>query len=542
MTHRSTMPADRIFLGSVLTMDPRRPRAQGLAVKDGRIVAVGDTALMHEFSGPTTAVTELAGTCLLPGFHDAHLHLTGLGLALGELDLSAASSFAEALRLIAQQAAKLSEDAWLRGGGFALNSWGLDTIGEREAAALEAAVGGRPAVLESQDHHSLWVSRRVLESAGVGAQTPAPGDGHIEVGEGGVPTGLFSEDARALVRPVVPPYDRAQLREAVQAAGRHLASLGVTTVHHMAAEPPAYFREMALAASSADVDGPHSEYPLRVWACIPQQEIEAAASLGLATGIGGDGFVVGGAKFFVDGALGSKTAWMLDPYEVGGAGRTNRGIAVDTPEILAARLPLAIEAGLTPVVHAIGDAATRAVIDAFAAVADQLREAGLRPRLEHAQHLHPDDVRRAGAAGLICSMQPIHLTFDVAGIKAVLPDRIARAYPIRSLVAAGAKLAFGSDAPVASADVFEGLRAACRRAAASGERLNNTEAISPDQALAAYTSGAAYAIKREHRSGMLREGFDADLVILSHDPLVDLDGLEVVSTYKGGRRTFGALS
>src|SRR5690606_35625493 len=164
---------------------------------------------------------------------------------------------------------------------------------------------------------------------------------------------------------------------------------------------------------------------------------------------------------------------------------------------------------LTPVIHAIGDAATRAALDAFEANGDELAAAGLRPRLEHAQHMHQADVNRAGRLGLVASVQPIHLTFDVAGIRSVLPDRVERAYPMRSLVQAGARLAFGSDAPVASPDVFAGLRAACRRAASSGERLNPHEAISPDQALAAYTTGAAFAIGRERRSGMLRPGFDA---------------------------------
>ncbi|HZJ09370.1 MAG TPA: amidohydrolase family protein, partial [Trueperaceae bacterium] len=217
------------------------------------------------------------------------------------------------------------------------------------------------------------------------------------------------------------------------------------------------------------------------------------------------------------------------------------GMSVDGPEVLAERLPLAIEAGLTPVVHAIGDAATRAVVEAFATLREELQAAGLRPRLEHAQHMHEDDVARAGGLGLITSLQPIHLTFDVAGIQAVLSDRVERAYPMRSLLRTGARLAFGSDAPVASPDVFAGLRAACRRASPSGVRLNPQEAISPDQALAAYTTGGAFAIGREERSGMLREGFDADLVILSHDPLVGLDGLSVVATLKGGQPTFGDL-
>ncbi len=522
--------ADIIFHGSVLTMDPGQPRAEAVAIGGGRVLAVGSSSEVHRFAGPATEVVELGGACLLPGFHDAHVHLTGYGLSLGQLDLSEATTFEQALDAVATHAGSLPPGAWVRGGGIALNTWGLATIGDREAEALEAAVRGRPALIDSQDHHSSWASRRLLELAGIGPDTSSPQDGRIELGESGRPTGLLLEEARELLRGVVPPYSRVELRSALRAAGERFASHGVTTVHHMAAEPPEYFREMALVASD-------DAYPLRVWACVPQQLIEAAAALGVATGLGGDNFAVGGAKFFADGALGSKTAWMLEPY----AGSDGVGMAVDGPEILAERIPLAIDAGLTPVVHAIGDAAVRATVDAFAAVREELSRAGLRPRLEHAQHMHESDVARAGALELVASVQPIHLTFDLAGIEAVLPDRIERAYPVRSLVAVGARLAFGSDAPVASPDVFAGLRAACRRTAASGARLNASEAISPDMALAAYTVGAAYAIAREGRSGMLRPGYDADLVLLSHDPLVGLDGLTVVATVKGGAVTYGEL-
>jgi predicted amidohydrolase YtcJ len=331
-----------------------------------------------------------------------------------------------------------------------------------------------------------------------------------------------------LVKGVIPATSVTELRSALAGAAKHFASLGVTTVHHMAAEPPDYFRELALTASD-------DSYGVRVWACLPQESLEAAATIGLATGIGGRNFTIGGAKFFADGALGSRSAWMLEPY----VGTDSVGVPVDGPEVLARRIPLAIAAGLTPVVHAIGDAANRAVLDAFEAARDSLAERGLRPRLEHAQHMHPDDIARAGALGVVVSLQPIHLTFDGVAIDTLLPDRVDRAYPMRSLKRAGARLAFGSDTPVASPDVMVGLRAACRRRTTGGQRLNAAEAVAPDEALEAYTAGAAYAIGWENRSGRLRAGFDADLVVLSHDPIVSLDALEVVATMKGGAFTHG---
>lgn len=519
--------ADVLFYGSVLTMDTAQPRAGAVAIKGRQVLAVGSAADLHALAGPATRVVNLAGRTLMPGLHDAHVHLTGTGEELDHVQLFEAASLAEALALIRQKATTLGEGEWLRGAGFALHRWGMTTIGAGEAAALTEAAGGRPVLLASQDHHSAWASLSALKLAGVTGGTSVT-NGVIVLDDQGEPTGLLLEAARDLVEDALPQPDAATMRRWLDRAATHFASLGVTTVHHMAAEPAAYFRQLALAASQPD-------YALRVWACVPHAQLEAAADIGLATGQGGHDFTVGGAKFFVDGALGSRTAWMLEPY----LGGNNTGMVVDGPDVLNERVPLAIAAGLTPVIHAIGDAATRAVIDVYETNAAAWRTAGLRPRLEHAQHMHADDVRRAGSLGLVASMQPIHLTFDVESISAELGDRLDRAYPMRSLARAGAVLAFGSDSPVAPPDPFEGLRSAARRAAASGLRLTPGEAIGPDEALHAYTRGAAYAIQAEHRSGMLAPGYDADLVVLTHDPTVSLDGLAAVATMKGGRFTHG---
>ena len=294
----------------------------------------------------------------------------------------------------------------------------------------------------------------------------------------------------------------------------------------MAYEPPIFWRALAKRASDR-------AYPLRVWACIPHEDIEHAVAIGLATGQGGDRFQVGGAKFFADGALGSRTAWMLDPYPTGG-----HGVAVDDPEVLAERIPLALEAGLAPVIHAIGDAANRAVLDALAALRSRWGTKGLRPRIEHAQHLHPDDVPRFGSLGIVASVQPAHLPFDAPSIRQLLGDRIGRAYPWRTLEATGALLAFGSDAPVATPDVFATLRAAVRRIGVDGEPLRKGESLSVDRALAAHTHGAAQAIGWGDRSGQILEGYDADLCVLDHDPLVTLEDLSVMGTVQAGRWTY----
>ena len=521
------MDADLILLpGRVRTLDAERPTAEAVAVAAGRVVAVGSRDDVLALRGPSTELLEVAGACVLPGFHDAHVHLAQHGMALAAVGLHDVPDVEGAVARVAARADATPPGTWITGAGFALDRWDVRTL---DAATLDAVSPLHPVVLRSQDHHAGWANRAALAAAGIDAATPDPPNGVIVRDADGRPTGYLLEHAVGLVQAAIPPADAAAWRQAVRAAGDDLARRGITTVHHMAYEPPAAWRAIADAASGDD-------YPLRVWACVPHADIEHAAAIGLAGGHGGARFSLGGAKFFADGALGSRTAWMLEPY----VDAPGTGMSVDAPATLRERFALAIAAGLAPVTHAIGDAAVRAVTDALEATADAWRAAGLRPRVEHVQHAHPDDVARLGRLRVTASMQPIHLTFDAASIRAALADRVDRAFPFRSLAAAGALLAFGSDTPVAAPDVFEGLRAAVRRVGADGTPLPSGEAIDATTALTAFTHGAATAIGRGHRSGRVRVGFDADLVVLDHDPVDALDDLRVLATLSDGRFTYRA--
>lgn len=517
---------DTLFVGTILTMNEAQPRAEALLVRGERVAAVGPLADVAPLAAPGAVRVDLGGRALLPGFHDAHVHLTQHGLDLERLKLVHTQTLEEALSLVAARTQGAEPGAWIVGSGLSMSRWGVTRLDKRD---LDRVSPLHPVVLRSQDGHSVWVNSLALARSGVHAGTPDPEHGIIERDEAGEPTGRLLELASALVTRAMPTPTDAALRAALARAGAHLSSLGITTVHHMAYEPPAYFRQLALSASGEG-------FPLRVWACLPHEDLEHTAALGLATGQGGGRFAVGGAKFFADGAVGSLTAWMLEPY----TGTHEVGVAVHGPEVLRERLPLAISQGLTPVVHAIGDAANRAVIGAFEATRPLWEAAGLRPRLEHAQHLHPSDLARLAALRIPVSMQPVHLVFDAKRVGELLPDRIKGCYSTRSLLAAGAPLAFGSDTPVADPDVMLGLRAAVTRTAASGEPFNPDEAVSVQEALAAYTRGAAYAIAREGRSGRLKPGMDADLVMLSHDPVEALDGLRVEGTMLAGAWTYRA--
>ena len=523
------MDADLIVRAArVRTLDPQQPTAEAVAIASGRVVAVGTFHDVLAWRGARTEVIERPEACLLPGFHDAHVHLAQHGMALAAVALHDVPDLPGALERVAARAASTPPGTWITGAGFALDRWGVRSL---EATALDAIAPHHPVLLRSQDHHAGWANGAALAAAGIGAHTPDPAHGVIVRDAAGHPTGYLLEHAVDLVRAAVPPADRDTWLRAVRAAGSDLARRGITTVHHMAYEPPAAWRAIADVASGED-------YPLRVWACVPQGDLEHAAAIGLAGGQGGARFVLGGAKFFADGALGSRTAWMLEPY----LDTPGTGMTVDAPDTLRERFALAIAAGFAPVTHAIGDAAVRAVVDVLETSAPAWRAAGLRPRIEHVQHAHPDDVARLGRLGVTASMQPIHLTFDAPSIRAGLGDRVERAFPIRSLAAAGALLAFGSDTPVAVPDVFEGLRAAVRRVGVDGMPLGPDEAIDTETALRAFTRDAAEAIGRGHRSGRIRVGFDADLVLVDHDPFDDLDDLHVLATWSDGRRTHGAAT
>jgi predicted amidohydrolase YtcJ len=519
---------DRLFRASrIHTLDPDLGTVAALAVRGGRILAAGSHDEVRARVGPHAETIDLGDVTVTPGFHDAHVHLGMHAIERSQVDLSATTSFAEAIDALRAQADVTPPGAWLQGAGFALQRWG-----ERhpDRAALDAAVPDHPVLLRSQDHHAGLVNGVALERAGVRASTPDPDGGVIVRRADGTPTGLLLERAVGLVADAVPRPDPATLRAVLEDGARSLAALGITTVHHMAYEPPENARAIGLAASD-------EAFPLRVWACLMEEEIETARRLGLATGQGGGRYQLGGAKFFVDGALGSLTAWMLEPY----LGGDDRGIVLTAPERLTERVAAAIDAGLTPVTHAIGDAAVRAVTDAYEATAPGWRAAGLLPRVEHAQHVPPDDAARLARLGVVVSMQPLHLTFDAPTIHERLSDREGRAYPVRSLADGGAILAFGSDTPVAPADVAGSLRAAVDRTGLQGLRVGPSEAIDAAAAVAAYTLGAARAIGRQGRSGVLRPGADADLAAWSHDPTVAVpDGFAARATVLAGRLTYRA--
>jgi predicted amidohydrolase YtcJ len=519
--------------GVIYTLDPQRPRARNLAIAQGRIVACAFEGL-DDLNGPGTRVFDLRGRAVVPGFVDAHVHFGSFALAREQVDLDQAATLDEALALLRAAAERLPPGGWLRGRGWDRNRWGrLPT-----SADLDPAVGGRPAALSSHDGHSLWLSTAALHTVGIDRATQPPPGGVIEHDARGEPSGVVSENAQDLVRHRQPEFSDDEVREAIRRALPIAAAAGLTGIHNFEDS------RSRRAFQSLEASG---ELTLRVYHGVARSELAHAADRGLRTGAGSDWLRVGPVKLFSDGALGSRTAYMRQPYEQRADGY--RGVPTMQPHELAEAMRQAADVELDLAVHAIGDAAVRSVLDAYEHTRAKHPPLAQRLlRIEHAQLIHPNDVPRFAALGVVASMQPIHATADWRTADAHWGHRSRHGYAWRSLLDAGVRLAFGTDAPVEHIEPLASLYAATTRLDPHGEPAGGwypAQRLSLEDAVRAYTSGSADAERASARRGSLAPGKDADLVVLSPDPFpLPADALRstrVELTMVGGRITFEEL-
>jgi predicted amidohydrolase YtcJ len=507
--------------GTIYTLDPAQPRAAGLAIEAGRIIALDPTG--GNLQGDQTI--DLAGRAVLPGFIDAHLHFGSYALAAEEVDLNTCASLEAGLEVLRRAAERLPPDALLRGRGWDRNRWGrLPT-----AADLDAAVGPRPAVLNSHDGHALWLNTPVLRLARLTRDTPDPPGGAIERDAQGAPTGVVVENGRDLIWRVVPVPTIDHLADAIRRALPVAAAAGLTGFHS--------FEDTRSLAAFRLLDQA-GELPLHVWHGVPRSQLRRARQLGLRTGVGSEHLRIGPVKLYADGALGSRTAYLLEPYE--GREEGYRGLRTLEPDELLDDLRVAAEAGLDIAVHAIGDAAVRGVLDTVEAARPDMRERLVR--IEHAQLVDPADVPRFAALDVVASMQPSHAVSDWRAADAHWGARARFGYAWRTLLGAGARLAFGTDAPVEPIEPLPSLYAAVTRRDAHGQPPDGWypgERLSLLEAVRAYTLGAAHAGRADDVRGSLTVGKDADLVVLSEDPFKadpqSLLELQVDLTMVGGR-------
>jgi predicted amidohydrolase YtcJ len=506
--------ADLVLTGGpILTMRPDTPRVEAVAIRGGKIAAAGSAADLSRFVGPATRVVDLHGRTAMPGLVDAHCHLYGLGRALEEISLRGVASVEAAAKLVANAAQGRPEGEWILGRGWDQNLWTPPAFPGH--APLDQAAPRHPVALERIDGHALWLNAAALRAAGIGKDTPDPPGGKILRDAAGEPTGVLVDRAMDLVESKMPSAPPAVRTRRILRAAALAASLGLTGVHEMGIDDDTVAAYRALAH-----DG---KLPIRVYAYL--------AGAGRVDSLPGrtpdrdpDGtamFVLRGVKLFADGALGSRGAALLAPYDDDPG---NTGLVVTSPEELARAAKIVAQAGFQLAVHAIGDRANRAVLDAFAAAgAGPGRD--LRFRVEHAQVVAPEDVPRFAALGVVASMQPTHATSDMPWAEArVGPARIRGAYAWRSILATGAHVAFGSDFPVEEPSPLLGLYAAVTRQDTQGRPPGGwkpEQRLTLDEALRAFTVEPAWAAFAEAHRGAIAPGMVADLTVLDRPLAAD---------------------
>lgn len=529
---RTPQPVDRLFVGATV-YGPEGPRRAEIAVRAGHVVALVAPEDAPAWKRRAREVVNLQGAHVYPGFTESHGHLTGFGLALETVDLTGAQSFSEVVTRLARKAQELPPGSWVLGRGWDQNLWSEPSFPHHRA--LSEAIPHHPVLARRVDGHAVLVNATALALAGIGAETPDPPGGQILRDEGGQPTGVLVDAATDLVEKVVPAPSREDVARRQLAAAEKLASLGFTSFHDAgtSAEELSVLRELAASG----------KLPMRVYVMLDGSNDELLARE-FARGVQEDEagmLTVRAVKLYADGALGSRGAWLSAPYSDAPG---HVGLSVTPLSRLREVVAKAARAGFQPCIHAIGDEAVHQVLGLLAEVLGE-RTQHLRPRIEHAQVVRPEDVPRFAAFGVIASVQPTHCTSDMPWAPSRLgPDRISWAYRWRSLVDAGARLCLGSDVPVENPDPRLGLWAAVTRKTPAGEPAegwNPGERLTVAEAVAGYTTWAAYAAFEENRRGRIAPGFLADFTVFDR-PLEEGSVLSarLVRTVVGGRDVYVA--
>src|SRR5438270_11708064 len=477
-------------------MEPSLPVARALAVA-GDVVAGGVGA--HETALPSPERVGLGGRCVLPGFNDAHVHFPTWSVARREVRLEGARSLEEAVARVAEVVPSVPEGRWLRGFGWRSGEWSPPVEPTKEA--LGRVTGDTPTALMAKDYHSLWLNSAALACAIGELQVPG---GVVEVDERGEPTGVLREKCAWHFRDSFAAPSDDESVDAMREGLRVAAARGVTAVHDKDGWRGALRFWQRLAGEGA--------LTLRVWQSVPAEQVSELAALGVRSGFGDPLLRIGYLKAFMDGTLGSQTARMLD----------GSGVEITSRAELEEVVRRGVAAGFPVAVHAIGDLANREALDAFEATRDAWVPAGLRPRVEHAQLLAPEDVPRFAQLGVAASVQFSHAPSDRDLAERYWAERIDGAYAFRSLADAGTLLANGSDAPVEELDPLAGLRAGVLRTLDERPPWRPEQGVSLDQALHATCVAPAWLSGDENRRGKLLPGYLADLVVLDRDPSEDL--------------------
>lgn len=529
-------PADLIIVGGrIYTADGARPMVDAVAVRDGKIVFVGDAPGARSLQGANTQVLDLKGQTVIPGMTDAHAHVGGLGASLQSVNLVGTRSYDEVIERVVERARTTPAGEWIVGRGWDQNNWGDTRFPNHEA--LSRAVPNHPVVLTRVDGHASLANARAIQIAAVTRSTRDPSGGSILKDAQGNPSGVFIDRAMGLVGSKVPPATRAQAKESIKAAIKEMHRWGLTGVHDAGASG----RDLELYEEL----GREGALNIRLYAMISDHAptIESWFNRGPQSGLYDGTLWVRSIKLYQDGALGSRGAALLEPYS---DDASTSGLLVSAPEHIYDVASSALKAGFQVNTHAIGDRGNRLVLDSYERALKENPTSDHRFRVEHSQILHHDDIPRFAGLGVIPSMQASHQTSDMYWAGTRLGDtRLLGAYAWRSLIDHGVIIPNGSDFPVEAVNPLISFKASVSRQDAKGWPTGGwfpEQRMTRDEALKSMTLWAAYAGFQENELGSLTVGKWADFVVLDQDimrvPADLLPATTVMSTWIGGRKVY----
>ena len=498
-----------------------------LVIKNGKVVKLGGDTLKNSF--PDAKLIDAHGNTLLPGLIDAHGHIIGLGNNLSQLDLRGALSIDEVtnkLKVFAN-----NKQGWIIGRGWNQELWQKKQF--PTAADLDKVVSDRPIVLSRIDGHAIWVNSKALELAGITANTQSPEGGEIIKDEFGNPTGIFVDKAESLIKQFMPKPSKQTLSDSLDAAGNHLLSLGITSTHDAGIDKTTWelYKER----------GELGNLPLRIVAMLSGASHDLKTMLKAGRYQDANDFMsIRSVKVYADGALGSRGAALIEDY----ADRKNHhGLMLETQQKLEELFTLSFKSGFSANTHAIGDKANHVVLDAYKNVFKATGGILLRNRMEHAQIVTLDDIKRFKTLKIIPSMQPVHATSDMHMAEQRLSEKqLAGAYAWQTFLKQGSVIAAGSDYPIELANPFDGLYATIARMDHNQQPTQGwraSEVLSREDALRAFTLGGAYAAHQEFKVGSLEQGKWADFILIDKDyfkaPVDELYKINVLQTWIAGK-------
>lgn len=493
---------------NVHTIDAKMPTAKSVAIVGDRIIAVGSDADTKSMIGPNTRVIDAKGKLVVPGFNDAHVHYMETGMQLSSVDLRDAKTPQEFVERIKAFAAKQPKGRWILGGQWDHENWTPNDL--PTAAMIDAVTPDNPVFINRLDGHMALANSLAMKLAGVDKGTKDVAGGLIVRDAAGNPTGVFKDTAMGYLEKVIPDATFADKLEFAAAMSEYAASLGVTSVQDMSAGTDVgVYQELER----------QGKLKTRIYGCSPLSDYKRWATTGVRAAFGSPMVRVGCLKGYTDGSLGSTTAWFFEPYL--DDPKTSGLPRADVLTTMRDNIVAADKAGLQVNIHAIGDRANATILDYYAGLDSVNGQRDRRFRIEHAQHLRQEDVKRFGSVKVVASMQPFHVIDDGRWAwKRLDEKRIKGTYAFRTLLDTGGVLAFGSDSPVAPLNPIWGVYAAVTRRTLDDKNPNGwvpEQKISVLETVRAFTWGSAYAEFQENAKGSIAAGKLADLVMISED-------------------------